>query len=120
MTINQEKLKSVCEFEIDLSLSQVTQFVEEDLCPLLEAELEDKIGDDFTDLVIKHSIDVSEQGVKKFQSYPAIIFSGETTVTREELNDLVNDYYDKHEDVTQTEVEDRGGTLLSFHTHRYP
>lgn len=120
MTIHQEKLKCVCDFEIDLTLSQVTQFVEDDLCPLIETELEDKIGDDFTNLVIAHCIDVSIQGTLKFQSYPATMFSGETTMTREDLNDKLNDFFDKCEEICQDEIEDRDGTIISFHTHRYP
>lgn len=122
MTIIQEYLKSVCTFDVNKSLGQVQSFYENVIYPLLETALRDRIESDFTGFLIDNSFDIIEQdrhgSVRTYDAYPKIVFSGETTLTREELNTKLNAFYDEAETIAQTEIENQGGTVISFHTHR--
>lgn len=118
MTIIQEYLKSVCTFEVNKPIGQVQSFYENIIYPQLETALRNQIEADFTNFVIDNSFDIVKRPPHEYDGYPKIVFSGDTTLTREELNTKLNAFYNEAETIAQTEIENQGGTVIGFHTHR--
>ncbi len=119
MTITQEVLKSVCTFDVNKPLNQVQSFYEDVIYPQLETALRNRIESDFTNFVIDNKFDIIKRPPHEYDGYPKMVFSGDTTLTREELNTKLNAFYNDGETIAKTEIENQGGTVISFHTHRY-
>lgn len=117
ITLNQFRLKAVIIFDSPASVDAIRTFFLNTTLPKLEDAVTARVQNNFTDRVIVKKLKVQKEG-NTFNVYPKIVFSGDTNLTRAQLEAGLDNVLDDMKAVIRADAITRGVTNIKWHIQK--
>lgn len=112
-------LKFVVTFtKTGVNKTQIENFLGNQLFPPMRDKLNTKLNNNFINHTISKELSVFDLGNDRYQVYPKIFFSGNTTLNKTQLNNGLDATIDDWFTVFETELALQNATDVEYHMHK--
>lgn len=119
LRIDNLRVKFVVSFSMkDVSKDSITNYINNQLFPPMRDKLITKLDNNFIDYTISYDLRVLDHGNDRYEVYPKIWFSGNTTLNRTQMNNGINSTIDDWLTVFETSLATKNGFDVKYYIHK--